>query len=86
VFAECARVLRPGAPLLTAFQAGDDEPVHHQQGYGHEISLHGWRMDPDRVARQLTEAGFDVRARVLREPEQPLEKSRQAYLLATRAG
>jgi len=86
VFAECARVLRPGAPLLTAFQAGDDEPVHHQRGYGHDISLHGWRMDPDRVARQLTDAGFDVRARVLREPEPPMEKSRQAYLLAVRAG
>ena len=86
VFAECARVLRPGAPLLIAFQVGDDEPVHHQQGYGHVISLHGWRMDPDRVTRQLTAAGFDVRARVLREPEPPLEKSRQAYLLATRTG
>jgi SAM-dependent methyltransferase len=86
VFAECARVVRPGAPLLTAFQAGDDEQVHHRQGYGHEISLHGWRMDPDRVARQLTDAGFDVRARVLREPDPPLEKARQAYLLAVRAG
>jgi ubiquinone/menaquinone biosynthesis C-methylase UbiE len=84
VFAECARVLRPGAPLLTAFQAADDVPVHHRQGYGHDISLHMWRMDPDRVARQLTEAGFDVRARVLREPEGPYEKSPQAYLLATR--
>jgi len=84
VFAECARVLRPGAPLLTAFQAADDEPVHHQRGYGHEISLHMWRMDPDRVARQLTESGFDVRARVLREPETEYEKSRQSYLLAVR--
>jgi SAM-dependent methyltransferase len=85
VFAELARVLRPGAPLLMAFQASDDEPVHHQQGYGHEISLHGWRLDPDRVERQLTEAGFDVRARVLREPEGPMEKSRQAYLVAVRS-
>jgi ubiquinone/menaquinone biosynthesis C-methylase UbiE len=84
VFAECARVLRPGAPLLTAFQAADDVPVHHRQGYGHDISLHMWRMDPDRVARQLAEAGFDVRARVLREPEGPYEKSPQAYLLAVR--
>jgi len=84
VFTELARVLRPGAPLLTAFQAGDDEPVHHQRGYGHEISLHGWRLDPLRVEAQLTVAGFDVRARVLREPETEHEKSRQAYLLATR--
>jgi ubiquinone/menaquinone biosynthesis C-methylase UbiE len=84
VCAELARVIRPGAPLLMTFQAGDDEPVHHQQGYGHPISLHGWRLDPDRVATQLGESGFDVRARVLREPEPPHEKSRQAYLLAVR--
>ena len=84
VFTELARVLRPGAPLLTAFQAGDDEPVHHRRGYGHDISLHGWRMDPDRVAGELSGAGFDVRTRVLREPEPPQETSQQAYLLAVR--
>ena len=86
VFTELARVLRPGAPLLLAFQAGADEPVHHRQGYGHEISLHMWRLDPGRVERQLAESGLDVHARVLREPEVSAhEKSRQAYLLAARA-
>nr|WP_246405639.1 class I SAM-dependent methyltransferase [Modestobacter versicolor] len=85
VIAELARVLRPGAPLLTAFQAGDDVPVHHRQGYGHEISLRTWRLDPDRVERQLARAGFGVQVRVLREPDgSPYEKSRQAYLLAVR--
>ena len=87
VFAEFARVLAPGGQLLMAFQAGADEPVHHQQGYGHAISLHGWRLDPDRVGRQLADAGFGLRARVLREPEpSPYEKSRQAYLVAVRSG
>jgi ubiquinone/menaquinone biosynthesis C-methylase UbiE len=86
VFAELTRVLRPGAPLLTAFQAGDDESVHHRRAYGHEISLHGWRLDPLRVEAQLTAAGFDVRARVLREPEPPGERTRHTYLLAVRAG
>ena len=86
VFAELARVLAPGAPLLLAFQAGDDQPVHHRQGYGYEISLHGWRLHPDRVERQLADAGLEVRARVLREPEPTgYETSRQAYLLAARA-
>jgi SAM-dependent methyltransferase len=84
VLAEFARVLRPGAPLLMAFQAGADEPVHHQQGYGHSISLHGWRLDPDRIAELVGTAGFEVRVRVLREPEPPMEKARQAYLLAVR--
>jgi SAM-dependent methyltransferase len=83
VFAEFARVLRPGAPLLMAFQAGD-ESIHHEQGYGHQISLHAYRRDPDEVAGLLRQAGFDVRAQVLREPEPPREKTRQAYLLAVR--
>jgi ubiquinone/menaquinone biosynthesis C-methylase UbiE len=86
VLAELARVVRPGAPLLVVFQAGDDEPVHHRQGYGHTISLHGWRLDPERIAQQLADAGFEVRTRVLREPEGPMERSPQAYLLAVRAG
>jgi SAM-dependent methyltransferase len=83
VFAEIARVLRPGAPLLMAFQAGE-EVVHHQQGYGHAISLHAWRRDPEQVAAMLATAGLQVRTRVLREPDPPLEKTRQAYLLAVR--
>jgi ubiquinone/menaquinone biosynthesis C-methylase UbiE len=85
VLAGFARVLRPGAPLLIAFQVGD-ERVRLQQGYGHQISLHAYRRDPDQVAQLLEQAGFAVRARVLREPEPPMEKDRQAYLLATRAG
>jgi ubiquinone/menaquinone biosynthesis C-methylase UbiE len=83
VLAEVARVLRPGAPLLTAFQAGD-ECVHLRQAYGHEISLHAWRRDPDEVGALLARAGFEVRVRVVREPEPPRERTRQAYLLAVR--
>jgi SAM-dependent methyltransferase len=83
VFAEFARVLRPGAPLLMAFQAGPtDERVHLRQGYGHQISLHAWRRDADRVAALLEQAGLHVRTRVLREPEHPKETARQAYLIA----
>lgn len=79
VFAELARVLRPGGLLVLAFQAGADEPVHHRQGYGYEISLHAWRMDPQRVERELADSGLVIRTRVLREPEPSLrERSRQA--------
>ena len=85
VLTEFARVLRPGAPLLMAFQAGD-ERVHLQQGYGHDISLHVHRTDPDRLAELLGGAGLPVQTRVLREPEPPREKTRQAYLLARRSG
>ena len=83
VFAEFARVLRAGAPLLMAFQAGN-ERRHLQQGYGHDLSLHVYRRDPDQVAGLLSTAGFEVRTRVAREPEPPNERTRQAYLLATR--
>ena len=84
VCAEFARVLRPGAPLLMAFQVGD-ERVALLRPYGHEVFLHAYRRDPDQLCDLLTRAGFDVRARVLREPEPPNEKTRQAYLLAVRA-
>jgi SAM-dependent methyltransferase len=80
IFAEFARVLCPGGRLLLAFQAGA-ERVHLQQGYGHEISLHAYRLDPDRITDQLGDEGLTVTASLLREPEPP-EKTRQAYLLA----
>ena len=86
VAAELARVLRPGGVLLVAFQAGEDEPVRHRRGYGHDISLPGWRLDPDRVAGDLTGAGLEVRARLVRAPEPPHERSPQAHLVAVRAG
>ncbi len=80
IVAEFARVLRGGGPLLLAFQVGDDR-VHLEQAYGHAISLHAYRLVPDRIAELLSEAGLPVHARLTREPEQ-LEKVRQAFLLA----
>jgi hypothetical protein len=41
------------------------------------------RTGYDTVAELLGTAGFAVRVRALREPEPPMEKTRQAYLLAT---
>ncbi len=73
-------MLRGGGPLLLAFQVGDDR-VHLEQAYGHAISLHAYRLVPDRIAELLSEAGLPVHARLTREPEQ-LEKVRQAFLLA----
>jgi SAM-dependent methyltransferase len=81
VFAEFRRVLAPGGHLLLAFQVGDDELVHLQQGYGHEVALDVYRLSPDRIAERLSAAGLVVEARTVREPVKP-EKTRQAYLLA----
>lgn len=79
-FAEFHRVLGPGGHLLLAFQVGD-ECVHHEQAYGHAVSLDAYRLPPDCVAKLLSQAGLVVHARLLREPDEP-EKLKQAYLLA----
>ena len=84
LFAECHRVLAPGGQLLLAFQVGD-ERRHLEHAYGHAISLDAYRLPPDRITDLLTRAGFDVRAQLVREPEEP-ETVRQAYLLARKPG
>ena len=80
VFAEFHRVLAPGGHLLLAFQVGD-ERRHITQGYGHDVSLYAYLSPPQRVADLLTQAGFAVRARLVREPD-GREKHPQAVLLA----
>jgi SAM-dependent methyltransferase len=82
--AELARVLRPGGELVVAFQAGE-EPVRLTTAYGHEVQLVVHRRRPELVDALLTDAGFRVHTRVVREPE-GREKSRQAYLLAAKPG
>jgi SAM-dependent methyltransferase len=82
VFSEFSRVMRPGAELLLAFQAGNEE-VHLSQAYGHTISLDAYRLDPARIEELLTAAGLVTHTRMLRDPG-PREKTPQAYLLARR--
>ena len=79
VFAEFRRALEPGGHLLLAFQVGD-ERRHVTHGYGHDVSLHAWRRQPDDVAALLE--GFAVEVTV-REPDAS-ESVPQAYLLARR--
>jgi SAM-dependent methyltransferase len=84
VFAEFHRVLAPGGHILLAFQVGD-EPLHLTEALGRAISLDFHRRRPDRVAELLTQAGLDVRARLVREPDHGgdfPERTPQAFLLA----
>ncbi|MFD3523713.1 class I SAM-dependent DNA methyltransferase [Streptomyces sp. NPDC058653] len=67
VFAEFHRVLAPGGRLLLAFQVGD-EPRHYDEAFGHRVSLDFRRLSPDRVTELLNQAGFQVPARLVREP------------------
>ncbi|GAB3388472.1 class I SAM-dependent DNA methyltransferase [Amycolatopsis echigonensis] len=83
---ELVRVLRPGGWLLTAFQVGDNEHRRIENAYGHDIAADAYRLDPDFVAQLLTDAGFVVDARLVREPGPSFEATRQAYLTARKEG
>ncbi len=83
VFAEFARVLKPGGYLLLAFQAGDDHRHHIEHAYNHDVSLDAYRLSPDRIGELLSAAGFEETARLVRRPE-GVEKTPQAYLLSQR--
>lgn len=85
VVSELARVVRRDGELIVAFQAGDDDHVHHAQAYGHEVDLDGYRHSVEAMVTLLDDAGFTVHTRVLREP-QGREKTDQAFLLARRGG
>jgi SAM-dependent methyltransferase len=80
VFAEFTRVLRPGGYALLAFQVGDS-CVHLEHAYGHALALDAYRLSPDNVSELLHHAGLDVRAQLVREPDDR-ETTQQAYLLA----
>ncbi|MGQ0845634.1 MAG: class I SAM-dependent DNA methyltransferase [Sporichthyaceae bacterium] len=80
VFAEFARVLRPGGWLLLGFQIGD-EVQHHDEGFGHPVNLDFRRLQPDRIEELLDAAGLRVEATVRRRPDD-WEKTSQAHVLA----
>ncbi|MFE5894096.1 class I SAM-dependent methyltransferase [Streptomyces sp. NPDC056462] len=86
LFAEFHRVLAPGAPLLVAFQAGD-EHRHHDRPFGHPVSLTFQRRRPQDMADLLTGAGFALVSRTVREADPALdETSPQAFLIARKPG
>jgi len=84
VFAEFARVLRPGGRLLLGFLFGDTDR-HGTEWFGAPIDLHVHRWQPDVVTALLREAGLEVRATLVREPDDDgVELGPRAYLLAQR--
>lgn len=76
VFAEFARVLKPGGHLLLGFFAGDDP---RPQEFDHKVTL-AYRWSPDRLADLLRQAGLVEVARLRREPYDG-ERGRQGQLL-----
>jgi SAM-dependent methyltransferase len=82
VFAEFHRTLAPGGHVLVVFQIGD-RPERRTEAFGHVIALDYHLLPPDRVAEQLRGAGLELRARLVREPDED-EAVPRAYLLARR--
>ncbi len=79
VFAEFRRVLAPGAPVILAFQTGDEVRVRENITF--------YRRRPEAVVALLAEAGLEMVLRTIREPaEHPglVEEVAQAYLVARR--
>ncbi|QFG21824.1 trans-aconitate 2-methyltransferase [Actinomadura sp. WMMB 499] len=86
VLAGFRRVLAPGGHLLLGFQAGDEVSRRTSAG-GHAVSLDFHHRRPDDVADLLVRTGLDVRARLVREPDEAgdfAETTPQAFLLARR--
>lgn len=82
LFAGFHRVLRPGGHLLLGFQCGD-EPRHYEEAFGHSVALTFRRRRPEHIAALLEAAGFTLRARTVREPDEASgEPVAQASLVA----
>jgi len=82
-FAAFARALRPGGVALLAFQVGD-EKRHITHGYGHDVSVDAWRLEPEIIGEELRDARLEPLSLTTREPVDA-ETARQAFLLARRA-
>lgn len=85
IFAEAARVVRPGGHLLVAFQVGegarDVAPAYAR--VGHDVELWRHLFTPNEVSAWATAAGFTETARMVRAA-QGSERDPQAALLFTR--
>jgi SAM-dependent methyltransferase len=82
-FAEMHRVLRPGAPLLLGFHAGD-EVLHVDELFGVRASL-DFRFHPvERVEAALRAAGLGAVESIVRDPYPQEHATRRAYVFARR--
>jgi len=83
VVSEFARVLKPGAWLLTAFQAGEGQRVERSTAYGHTVTMTNYRHAAHNVVSMLDTGGFNLHTQLHRSPER-VETTHQAVLLARR--
>jgi SAM-dependent methyltransferase len=80
VAAEFARILRPGGVALFGYQAG--RGVRElRSAYGHDVELTAYLHETDDVVAALTDAGFEMCARLERSPLAS-ERHPQGFVLA----
>lgn len=81
VFGHFHRALRPGGPLQLGFHVGAVSRLKTEGYGGHPMKVHVHRRQPDKVASWLRDAGFQVEAQWLLDPD---ERVPQAVLFARR--
>jgi SAM-dependent methyltransferase len=87
---ELARVIRPDGWLLVAFHIdGPEQDIgsvnHLTEWFGHAVDLEGHFLDPSAVCSEIQREGFEVMARLERQPNPAVEyPSRRCYVLAQR--
>lgn len=83
IFAEAARVLRPGGHLLVGFQSGEGtrDVSGAYRRFGHEVELERHLYSADDVAAQIEAAGLREVCRLVRRARVN-ERDDQAVLLA----
>lgn len=81
VLAHFHRALRPGGPLQLLFHVGDEAWLKTEGYGGYPMRVHIHPRRPDRVACWLRDAGFEIGAQMLLDPDGKLP---HAVLLARR--
>ncbi|RSM50526.1 SAM-dependent methyltransferase [Actinoplanes sp. ATCC 53533] len=73
--------LRPGGPLQLLFHVGQESQLKTQGYGGHPMKVHVHRRQPGEVAAWLHDAGFEIEAQMLLNPD---GEAAQAILFARR--
>jgi SAM-dependent methyltransferase len=82
---EMRRVLRPGGVLLMAFHVGH-ETVHVDEWMDVRVNVDFFFHRPEQMEAWLKEAGFELDATLVREPNPDVEvETRRAYIFAKKS-
>jgi SAM-dependent methyltransferase len=80
---EIRRVLSPGGLLALAVHIGS-ETVHRDEMLGEAVDIDFFFFEPDRLVRDLNEAGFTIHDQQERDPNPAVEaETRRLYIVAT---